>query len=362
MFSPDPRDDAPPASAPGARAGPVVVSNTTGAADWDDYVARRPKATSYHRWAWRSVFERAFGHETEYLSARRSGHLVGILPLVMFRTWLFGRFAVSLPFVNYGGVVADDREAADALLTHATEMARRAQLAHVELRHTAREYSHLPFKQHKVAMTLALPPSAEMLWNGFDRKVRNQVRKAEKSGLVVVSGHRELLPAFYSVFARNMRDLGTPVYSQRFFSEMFNSLGDALRLFTVRHQNTTVAAALALHDRGTVEVPWASSLAEYRAMSPNNVMYWALIEAAVRAGARTFDFGRSTPDSGTYHFKKQWGAVAVPLTWEYALLAREALPDQSPQNPRFGLMIDLWKRLPVPVANVLGPPLVKSIP
>jgi FemAB-related protein (PEP-CTERM system-associated) len=265
--------------------------------------------------------------------------------------------------VNYGGVVANDTIVASALLRHAAEVAREQGLAHVELRHRSRMFEALPARQHKVAMILPLEPSAERIWTGLDRKVRNQVRKAEKSGLVVESGGRELLPAFYRVFAENMRDLGTPVYSRRLFDEVFAQYPESARVFCVqRDSRTTIAAGIAYRHRDGVEVPWASSLSRYRALCPNNLLYWRVIEWAVGLGLRFLDFGRSTPDGGTYHFKRQWGAVPHPLAWEYALVSRTTVPDQGPTNPRFDRAIALWKKLPVWASTTLGPPIVRSIP
>jgi FemAB-related protein (PEP-CTERM system-associated) len=341
---------------------PIVVSRGDSEGEWDEFVQDHPAATGYHLWRWRHVFDRAFGLQTEYLIARRGSRVVGVLPLVLFRSMLFGRFAVSLPFVNYGGVVASDDDAARALLARATEVARAGRLAHVEMRHQSRAFEELPCKQHKVAMTLSLPSSADEAWAGLDRKVRNQIRKAEKSGLVVESGGAELVDAFYRVFAHNMRDLGTPVYSRRLFEQVFAQFPETARVFLVWHQRTTVAAGIAYSHRDGVEVPWASSLGAYRALCPNNLLYWRVIEWAIGAGLREVDFGRSTPGEGTYHFKRQWGATPKPLYWEYALLAGASLPDQSPKNPKFAVAIDLWKHLPLTVANALGPGIVRSIP
>lgn len=352
------------AGSPGAApaTSPVVVASANTQGEWDDYVRAHPASTGYHLWQWRYVFERAFGHRTEYLIGYRERQVVGVLPLVVFRHFLFGRFAVSLPFVNYGGVVADDEDAARALLTRATEIARDGRLAHVELRHQSRQFNELPCKQHKVGMTLSLPGSVEQAWTLLDRKVRNQVRKAKKSGLVAESGGRELIPQFYRVFAHNMRDLGTPVYSRALFEEVCEQFPEAARVFLVRRESTTVAAAIAYRYRQGVEVPWASSLAAYRSMCPNNLLYWRVIEWAIAEGIRTLDFGRSTPNEGTYHFKRQWGAEAHPLCWEYRLLGDATIPDQSPKNPKFAVAVKAWKRLPISVAGILGPHIVRSIP
>ena len=343
----------------------IVVTEDIGQVEWDSFVAAHPAASGYHLWAWRRVFEEAFGHETCYLAARRDGAVVGILPLVAFKSWFFGRFMVSLPFVNYGGVLAseasDDR-VAEALVAAATRAARERGCRHLELRHTSRRLPELPVKQHKVGMFLALAADATAAWEQLDRKVRNQVRKAQKSELTSVSGGIELLEEFYGIFTVNMRDLGTPVYSRAFFERVLAEFPGAARVHVVRKGDVPVAAGITFAWRDTIEVPWASSLRAYRALCPNNLLYWAIIEHAVTSGFKTLDFGRSTPNEGTYEFKRQWGAVPSQLYWEYALVSAREIPDQSPANPKFKSAIELWKRLPVPVATAIGPLIVRSIP
>lgn len=331
--------------------------------DWNAYVNGHANATVYHLMAWRGVFERAFGHRSEYLSARRHGSIVGVLPLVEMRSWLFGKFMVSLPFVNYGGLLADDDHVAVALFEHAGRLAKERGLSHVELRHLTQRFPAAPSKRHKVTMKMALAPDAEAMWGLLDRKVRNQIRKAEKSDLVCQIGGKELIDAFYPVFATNMRDLGTPVYAKRFFEEIFAAFPDETTMFVVRASDgAAVAGGIGLRYRDTLEMPWASSLKAYRAMCPNNLLYWSAIKQAIAGGCRTFDFGRSTPNEGTYNFKQQWGAEPDSLCWEYRFTGKGSMPDQSPKNPKFSLAIELWKRLPVSVAGVLGPPIVRSIP
>jgi FemAB-related protein (PEP-CTERM system-associated) len=338
-----------------------VVSNVQPAA-WDAFLAGQPDATGYHAWAWRGIFERAFGHETVYLAAVEGDVLLGVLPLVVFRNRVFGRFAVSLPFVNYGGLCTDDASVAGALVSEAASIAARLKLSHVELRHVARRLPDLPAREHKVSMLLPLLADGTAQFASLDRKVRNQVRKAEGSGLTTRIGGVELLDAFYGVFTRNMRDLGTPVYSIRFFREILTAFPDRAEICLVDAGPVTAAAAITLKHRDTVEVPWASSRREYLAQCPNNLLYWRIIQHAIAGGAKTLDFGRSTPHEGTYRFKQQWGAQPHPLYWEYALVDRAGLPDLSPHNPRYGSAIAVWKRLPIAVTNRIGPHIVRSIP
>jgi FemAB-related protein (PEP-CTERM system-associated) len=339
----------------------TVVTVESAPPDWTAYVLGRSAATGYHDWRWREVFKRAFGYDSLYFAARRRGRIVGVLPTVLLDGWLFGRALISLPFVNYGGVVADDAATERVLLDCAMAAARKHQCGHVEMRHFRQHFPELACKRHKVTMTLPLRPAPEM-WAGLDRKARNQVRKAQKSGLTYEVGGGDLLESFYAVFARNMRDLGTPVYGAKFFEEILGSFPDRTRIHLVRHGTTPIAAGLTFQTGTTIEIPWASSVRDFNGLCPNHLLYWSALESAVGRGCSTFDFGRSTPNEGTYKFKEQWGAQPVPLYWEYGLLSGGQVPNSSPTNPKFCLAISLWKKLPVSVATRIGPMIVRSIP
>src|SRR6186713_146099 len=190
----------------------VSVASAVDRSAWDAFVEAHGDEAGYHAWDWQRVFQDAFGHDPVYLIARRGDVVAGVLPLVQIKSLLFGNTLTSLPFLNYGGVMADSSEAGAALAAAARDQARQRRCGHVELRHVDAQFPDLPCKRHKVSMRLAV---ADNMWDGFDRKVRNQIRKAEKSGLTVERGGDELVDDFYKVFARNMRDLGTPVYSRR---------------------------------------------------------------------------------------------------------------------------------------------------
>jgi FemAB-related protein (PEP-CTERM system-associated) len=344
-----------------ATAAAVVVDLATeaDAASWDRFVVRHPSASGYHTWGWRRVFKNALGHESFYLVARLQKRIVGALPLVHIKSPIFGRSLTSLAFLNYGGVVADSDAAAAALITAAGDLARRTRCGHVELRHKSRQFPDMPCRQHKVAMVLKLQAG---MWDRLDRKVRNQVRKAQKSELTAERGDHRLLNDFYEVFARNMRDLGTPVYSPRLFAEVLEAFPDRAALHIVRLGTKPIAAGLTYRTGRTVEVPWASSVREYNHLCPNHLLYWNIIETTIQSGGDVLDFGRSTPHEGTYRFKEQWGAESVPLHWEYVLINGGRLPNIRPTNPKFQLMIQAWKKLPLRVATALGPHVVRGIP
>jgi serine/alanine adding enzyme len=290
------------------------------------------------------------------------GAVRGILPLVEIRSRLFGRALSSLPYVNYGGVLADSDAASEALLTHASRLAERLRLRFVVLRHRRQVFPELQARTHKVTMLLPLQRETSTMWDALDRKVRNQVRKAEKSSLVTLSGGIELLDDFYAVFAQNMRDLGTPVYGRELFAEILRQFPNDARIHLVRLSSTTIAGALSYGYDDVVEVPSASSLREHRSLCPNHLMYWAIIQEAIRDGRRTFDFGRSTPDDGTYHFKEQWGAVPEQLWWEYYLMPGKQLPSADRKEASFQRRVEYWKKLPLSVANVIGPRIARSVP
>jgi serine/alanine adding enzyme len=341
----------------------VTALGDADAADWRAFVSAAPRAELYHDYRWRAVIEKVFGHECVYLAARDgSGRIRGVLPLVHLKSRLFGNFFVSMPYFNYGGVLADDPEVRSALLDAAAARARELGASHVELRHRAEVDVDWPARDDKVAMLLELPPSEDALWRSFSSKLRSQVRRPEKAGALCKSGGEELLGDFYSVFAQNMRDLGTPVYSRSLFAEILAAFPDEARVFVVFLAGKPSAAGFCLHQGSTMQIPWASSLREANREGVNMLLYWSVLRGALAAGCRAFDFGRSSKDSGTYRFKEQWGARPQQLLWHYWLAAGGAPPRMNPDNPKYGLAIALWKRLPLPVANFLGPRIVKNLP
>lgn len=330
---------------------------------WDAFVTSQRDSTNYHQYAWRKVIEKSFDHKTFYLAARNSNNKIcGVLPLVHMNSTLFGSFLVSLPFFNYGGLLCNEDGAGVVLLDKARCMLREVSGDHAELRHLHICLEGLATKEHKVTMILDLEKDEETQWKALDAKVRNQVRKAEKCGLTAVAGHMELLDGFYEVFCRNMRDLGTPVYSKDFFRNILETFPDTTCIISVMLEGKAVASGILVWFRNSLEVPWASSISDHRDKCPNNLLYWEAIRFAIGNGATRFDFGRSTPGEGTYRFKKQWGAKPVQLYWQYLLAEGENVPELNPHNPKYRLAIKIWQQLPVAVTKVLGPRIVRSIP
>jgi FemAB-related protein (PEP-CTERM system-associated) len=309
------------------------------------------------------VLEDALGHTTYGLEVVEDGQIRGFLPLAFVRSLLFGRYLVSLPYLNSNGVQADDDAVACQLIDAAMKLAEQLRVRHLELRHE-RAFSHPNLTARvdsKVHMRLALPASVDALWTGLSAKVRNQVRKAERSELTVCWGGCEILGEFYSVFSENMRDLGTPVYGKRLFRSILDHFPGDAELCVLRAAKIPVAGALLLHGRGVTEVPSASSLRSHNHTCANMLMYWQLLARSVERGQQVFDFGRSTPDSNTYRFKKQWGAQPEPAVWQYQERAGRAT-DMRPDNPRYRRLIGIWQKLPVCLTRLVGPVVVRGIP
>jgi serine/alanine adding enzyme len=331
---------------------------------WNSYVMSSSISTCYHLAGWKDVIETSFRHKTYYLIAEDKVHEIkGILPLVHLKSILFGNFMVSLPYFNYGGICADSDEISRQLLKKAADIAIGERADHIEFRHTRQIGDELPAKTAKVCMRLALPGDAEELWRSFPSKLRSQVRKPFKEGMYTRIGREEELDCFYNVFAENMRDLGTPVYSKKFFRTILRAFPDSTRICTVYSKDEEpVASGFLVGFKDRLEIPWASSLKNCNHLSPNMLLYWNALKFACEMGYRSFDFGRSTPGEGTYKFKEQWGAKPVQLYWHYWLRNGGPAPELNPKNPKFQMAIKIWKRIPVGLTRIIGPAIVKNLP
>jgi serine/alanine adding enzyme len=332
----------------------VEVSTRVTATEWDAFV-EQSGGTVEQLWAWREIYRDVFGHRCVYLTARRNSAIVGVLPLVLVRSRIFGRSVISLPFANYAGLLCADEEASVALVNEATAIGRDFRAAYIEFRNTTCHLPTLPSRVHKVGARLSLPATPDELFKALDRKVRNQIRKAQKEGVTVVRGGVELLDEFYGVFAKNMRDLGTPVFPQALFTDTLRRLPRNAHVFIARHGTVPVAAAIALAWRETVLVPWASSLRQHRHLNGNMLLYWSMLEFAIERGHTVFDFGRSTQGGNTHAFKQQWNPASFPLHWEYVLLGKRAVPSEDTSGALMRLLVQSWKRLPQRLTDVVGP-------
>ena len=343
---------------------PVRVELTSSPSGWNEYLATKGHQGFYQRAQWLRVLEHGLHHQPVCLQATEGNQLVGVLPLALVETALFGRFLVSLPYVNSSGVVAETPEAEFALVDRAVQLADQLDVRYLELRHE-RAIEHPKLVQavtDKVHMRLSLPSSTEGLWDAIKSKVRNQIRKAQKNEAFSVQwGRREVLEEFYEIFCRNMRDLGTPPFDRELFGSILDQFPEQAELCVVRLSGQPVASALLVHGPGSTEVPSASALREFNHTNCNMLLYWNLLSRAVERGQTTFDFGRSSRDSGTYAFKAQWGATESPAVWQHYVREGDAR-DMRPNNGKFDLMIRAWQKLPVWVTKLIGPSIVRGIP
>lgn len=329
------------------------------------YAAR---ACGEHDPAWLSVLRDGLRHDPAMLMAYRGKEPTGVLPLAMTRSPLFGRHLVSLPYLNRAGLLVCDGDTGRALVRRARQLASDRDARYLELRHHGQAFDSDAFthtRSEKVRMVMGLPRDTQTLWSSLKSKVRNQVRKGEQAGLRICFGRDELVNGFYSVFATNMRDLGTPVYPRRLFRAMLEHLGERCEIALVTMESMPIAGAVLVHDHAggapSTQVPSASCLRQFNDLCANMWMYKGLLDRAVARGSKAFDFGRSSEGSGTYRFKKQWGATPQPTPWQVHL-RKGSLDAARPDNPRHQKRIEQWQKLPVWVTRAIGPTIVRGIP
>jgi FemAB-related protein (PEP-CTERM system-associated) len=331
-------------------------------AEWDACVRGSFGWTHFHLWGWKSVLERTHGHECVYLAARGpNGALEGVLPLVHVRSRLFGHYLVSMPYVNYGGPLGSEA-AVRVLADEAVRVAERDGVKLLELRSREPLPLDLPVSHRKITVVLDLPAGdPEAVFKRFPAKLRSQVRRPTKEGVVVRFGPDQVAP-FFAVFSRHMRDLGTPTHPRRLFEAIAEVFGEDAWFACAYLGEVPIACGAGFRWGGEFEMTWASALARYNRLSPNMALYWAFIERAAREGVTLFNFGRCTPGGGTHRFKQQWGGRDVPLHWYQHAAGGGEAHTPSPDDGAFSWGPRVWMRLPLSVATALGPRIVRGIP
>jgi FemAB-related protein (PEP-CTERM system-associated) len=340
----------------------VSVATDATATAWDAFVATQPGGSFYHCYGWKRLNERHLGHAAMFLEARAGAALTGVLPLVLTRSRIFGRILCSMPFVNYGGPVATDDASAQQLIQAAQEHAARLRAGYLELRCAAPLDTSMQVSTHKISMTLALEPDPDHLWNKFSSKHRTAVRRVYKDGLGVVSGGRELLPEFYAVMQRSWRDLGTPLYSPRYFAAIVDEFPAETRVFVCRREREAVAVAFNGYFAGKVEGMWAGNTRAGHDLNANYVLYWEMIKDACERGYRCYHLGRSTAGSGAELFKRKWNAEPNPLHWYYHYPRGTEKDVVNVDHPTFRYGIAAWRKLPLWATRLIGPRLARVIP
>jgi FemAB-related protein (PEP-CTERM system-associated) len=340
--------------------------DAAGEAAWDAFVAVHPDGTFFHRAAWRHVIERAFGHHTRYLMAERDGAVVGVLPVGHVRSALFGNTLISVPFCVYGGPLAAEPEAFAALTEAAAALLPASRASALELRFRAQPPEGWLDPAQWVArsdlyVTFRKPITADDDANmkAIPRKQRAMVRKGIERGLTSTVDRD--VAGLHRIYAESVRNLGTPVFSRGYFALLADIFGDDLDILTVRDGETPVASVMNFHWRDEVLPYYGGGTAAARGCYANDFMYWEVMRHAAARGAKIFDYGRSKVGTGAFAFKKNWGFEPAPLPYYFRLAPGASVPEVNPLNPKYRLFIAAWKRLPLPVANLIGPHIVRGV-
>ena len=329
-------------------------------ARWDAFVQACPTATFFHRAGWQRVIEDVFRHRTYFLYAERDGRVCGVLPLAQVKSWLFGHAVVSLPFAVYGGVAAVDEDAAQALEARAQSLTSELKAQHLELRHVQPRHDDWPRQDLYVTFRKEILPEVESNMLAIPRKQRAMVRKGIKHGLVAeVDG---TVDRFFALYADNVHRHGTPAMPKRYFEALLQVFGRDAEVLTVRTpEGEPVSSVLSFYFRDEVLPYYAGDATSARDLAANDFKYWELMRRACERGLRVFDYGRSKQGTGSYSFKRNWGFEPTPLHYEYRLYKRESVPQNNPSNAKFKLLIETWRRMPLGLANRLGPLVVRSL-
>lgn len=326
---------------------------------WNDFVRRHPEGTFFHLAEWQHVLEQALHHHTRYLCAESGGRIVGVLPLAEVRSLLFGHALISTPFCVYGGILAEDEKAHRALERAACELGERLGVDYVEMRNRKPRHAGWPTKDLYVTFRRPIDPDAEKNMSAIPRKQRAMVRKGIQRELRVEIDER--VDRLYGVYSESLRNLGTPVFSRRYMALLAQVFAGQCEVLTVTHAGQPVASVMSFYFRDEVLPYYGGSTGAARNLAANDFMYWQVMERARERGTRIFDFGRSKRDTGSFDFKSHWGFEPEPLCYEYFLVRARDLPNLSPTNAKFGRLIDLWRRLPVPMTRVIGPPIARCL-
>ncbi|HKE45089.1 MAG TPA: FemAB family XrtA/PEP-CTERM system-associated protein [Steroidobacteraceae bacterium] len=326
---------------------------------WDDFVLAQAEGTFFHLCGWRTVLERAFRHTAHYLVAEDAAGIQGVLPLAHVRSRLFGDSLVSTPFCVYGGVLAANADAQQQLLDAACDLARRLDVECLELRSRQRSRPDWPCKDLYVTFRKPIATDPEVNLKAIPRKQRAVVRKSLERELAWdIDGDSGRL---YPLYSESLRNLGTPVFGRDYLDLLQQVFGDACEIQTVTHRGTPVASVLSFYFRDEVLPYYGGGTTAARQLGANDFMYWKLMERAGGRGLRIFDYGRSKRGTGACHFKENWGFEAIPLYYEYYLVRARDVPNLSPTNPRYQLMIATWKRLPLWLTRLIGPPIARAL-
>ncbi len=326
---------------------------------WDQFISNCPAATFFHRAGWQTVIERAFGHKTWFLYAEMNGEILGVLPLAEVKSVLFGHSLSALPFCVYGGIAAINEQAWDALDQAAQALATQLNVDYLEYRNREIHHSAWPTKDLYVTFRKEIDPDGEKNMQAIPRKQRAMVRKGIKAKLQSVIDQD--IERFFFAYATSVHRLGTPVFSKKYFQLLKEVFAEDCELMIITKDDKTVSSVMSFYFRDEVLPYYGGGTDSARNLAANDFMYWELMRRACEREYKTFDFGRSKRNTGSFSFKKNWGFEPQPLHYEYQLVKAKEIPDHNPLNPKYQLFIKAWRKLPLSVANLVGPHIVKNL-
>ena len=328
---------------------------------WDDFVKGVSDSTFFHLTGWKRILEKTFGYHPSYLYAKSNDRICGVFPIFLINNFLFGKVLISVPFGVYGGIVAEDQATQNALLESGKNLVEATKAKHLEMRQAHPIEGALPTKELYVTFQKELSSDIEKNFSNIPRKQRRMIRQGQKNGLQVKIG-QDHLEEFYHVYASSMKNLGTPVFPYRFFENIQRELKNEFVILSVWHKGIMVAGVMTFFFKNMIMPYYGGALKPYLPLAVYDFMYWELMKYGVDKGFTVFDFGRSRIGTGSYHFKRHWGFDPSHLPYQYFLPGGGEVPNVNPSNPKFEILISMWKRLPLGLTKWLGPRLIGMFP
>lgn len=326
---------------------------------WDQYVLNSTDASFFHLSGWQQVIKQSFTHQTYYYYSEEDGKISGILPLIHINSLLFGNTLISNAFCVYGGIVADNDAAFAALQDRAQQLARELGVDCLEMRNRQQQHPNWPHKALYVTFRKELDADPEKNLNAIPRKQRAMVRAGIKAGLTSVVD--DSVERFYRAYSESVRNLGTPVFPKHYFQVLKDVFAENCEILTIEHDGQLVASVMSFYYKDEVLPYYGGGTDLARDLKGNDFMYWEVMRRAVDKGCRIFDYGRSKIGTGSYRFKKHWGFEPEPLFYEVDLVKAKQIPEINPLNPKYQLFIAAWKKLPLPLSQIMGPWLAKDL-
>ncbi|NHK26947.1 FemAB family PEP-CTERM system-associated protein [Parvularcula flava] len=331
---------------------------------WNDYVLAHPHSSFFHRFEWGKVIGQTYGHEAVFLIANApDGNINGILPLIHVRSPLFGRALISTAFTVGGGVLADDAAAEASLMAAAERLGQERGVDYVELRGGAAAPDWQTKDATYAGFVKDIPADPEENLSAIPRKKRADVRKGIKAAEVgdLAVDRAGDIDTFYALYAESVRNLGTPVLSKHLITNLAAAFGADMDVSVVLASGTPVAGLVSFYHKGTVMPYYGGASPAARSLHAYDYMYWSQMRHAAERGCTSFDFGRSKTGTGAYDYKRYWGFDPQPLAYHYYLVKADEMPDINPNNPKFRLLTNVWSRMPLFMANRLGPLIARQL-